>query len=702
MHRIRLLSLIFAFASLLFCGTASAQVKWISPPQKALVTSSTLNVEGFLSTPVKGEVFAQLHQPGSTARPLPFKLSLVEEQIFSVEITLAPGINDITIEGSVLSVYYHPDPSTEPPPQAAPYIAYTIHRTKCTDCHSMWKGALAMNEGLPELCLKCHEVGTTLATAVTKKNRHTRKITPFCIGCHDPHASKAKKLIKHEGDLCAPCHKEYKGRSGHEGVADQPCALCHDPHKSAVKKMLRAQPEAICENCHKDKKTPTPQFRFIHSPVIRDPCSACHLNHSGDQPKLLRAKEPDLCFKCHDDPGMVGHTESIGQCSDCHRPHAAGNRKRVFGVKGLCTECHEESTLDDMVHDEMNGLGCMGCHNPHQEVGRLDARELCGKCHFFGDEDFTYPHASLPMKTVDQCTRCHQSHGSRANRGLLLGPPHYPVKSGGCEVCHATVNGKVQLLYAGNQNCIRCHGDTVGSSSMNDKANIHAPISRDNCVACHDPHVRTQEKMLLAPFEKLCDSCHDMMMMRPGNVKHGIFKEHNCRRCHQPHMSNFTPLLNTPQPDLCLECHKEVLPEDYKEDEMIHGALREGLCSGCHSPHTSVEEGMLRETRDELCAKCHQEILIGDNGKLWPNLHGPVGSGSCTACHDLGHLHKLGEDDKFLRVKRPEKVCADCHDTKDSHIPKRDRVRMGRLEGGCIGCHNPHGASNSLMLLQTY
>jgi predicted CXXCH cytochrome family protein len=301
------------------------------------------------------------------------------------------------------------------------------------------------------------------------------------------------------------------------------------------------------------------------------------------------------------------------------------------------------------------------------------------------------------MKDVRQCVLCHEPHGKTGFKANLYGRVHFPLQNGGCHVCNEGKNDTLTLRYQRSENCIRCHGETVGTSVAAEEDKIHKPVAQSDCIACHNPHLVERPKMLLEEPNKLCDWCHGMLMRNQQN-KHGVFKDGNCRTCHRPHISDTRPLLKDPQPQLCLKCHPTALPDKFERDAMLHGALKGGKCSGCHNPHASDEAKLVRASRDAACADCHKKSLVDEKGKPWTFLHGPVGANQCTACHELRHRHVSKPSDKFLRTDPPYRACEACHQLPPEHVPYAYRSRMPRIGNDCLGCHLPHGAGNKFML----
>jgi len=117
----------------------------------------------------------------------------------------------------------------------------------------------------------------------------------------------------------------------------------------------------------------------------------------------------------------------------------------------------------------------------------------------------------------------------------------------------------------------------------------------------------------------------------------------------------------------------------------FHTAYVEGKDNCIEPCHAGMRMGMMPDPKT-LCVKCH-----ADFGKESKNWHGPAAAWACTQCHD-GHESPY----KALLKEPVPKICAKCHDldapsfakSNDAHATKED----------CALCHDPHGASNALLL----
>ncbi len=101
-------------------------------------------------------------------------------------------------------------------------------------------------------------------------------------------------------------------------------------------------------------------------------------------------------------------------------------------------------------------------------------------------------------------------------------------------------------------------------------------------------------------------------------------------------------------------------------------------CAGCHDRKDGYG---VRARKDTVCYRCHKRR---DGKKL---IHGPLGSGECTACHDPHGSMNAG-----LTVARTETMCVTCHDQESS----ADHMKRSRGKP-CTACHDPHSSDLSFL-----
>ena len=304
--------------------------------------------------------------------------------------------------------------------QHSPYAA-----GDCSICHEKndrkapGKVSIAGNE----LCYGCHE---EFATIMKAKYKHA-PATSNCIGCHNPHDSKQRKLLYADTySQCVSCHvgiKETVDASPvkHDALTQgAKCLNCHNPHASNVEKLLTALPFDQCVNCHsqdalKDEKgTALTNFKKLlndnkvhHAPVASKDCSACHKVHGGENFRMLVAEYPAkfyapydlnnyaLCYGCHNDK-VVSEAETTTltnfrdgsrnlhfvhvnkpdrgrTCRACHEVHASQFPHQIreavpYGPKGWMLKVGYEQT-------PTGGSCARTCHDTKPYTNRTAAAQ---------------------------------------------------------------------------------------------------------------------------------------------------------------------------------------------------------------------------------------------------------------------------------------------------------------------------------------
>ncbi len=170
-------------------------------------------------------------------------------------------------------------------------------------------------------------------------------------------------------------------------------------------------------------------------------------------------------------------------------------------------------------------------------------------------------------------------------------------------------------------------------------------------------------------------------------IKHPSYVKGQCGACHTTKNAK-SPDLKMEMPELCYSCHT-----NYEENDFIHGPVGAGACTLCHNPHESKNKNLLTtSTVNELCTSCHS--TKGDMLKSGENIHPPV-QDSCINCHDAhGQKHKFQ-----LKADRKKDLCLTCHTDKKERITnsinKHGAIEMGEK---CLGCHDPHSSPNIKLL----
>ncbi len=112
----------------------------------------------------------------------------------------------------------------------------------------------------------------------------------------------------------------------------------------------------------------------------------------------------------------------------------------------------------------------------------------------------------------------------------------------------------------------------------------------------------------------------------------------------------------------------------------FHPGFLEGECGECHDG--GAGGGMAPGSHPDLCHSCHDRK---DEARF---LHGPVGAGQCTFCHD-----PHGSSEPAFLSAGGGKLCRSCHDQPGSSAHMKDS-----RERACTECHNPHGSGKKFFL----
>lgn len=255
------------------------------------------------------------------------------------------------------------------------------------------------------------------------------------------------------GEQCVSCHEpEVESHGNHAYHSD--CTSCH------VSAIDHAKAEEAKETAPRASR---PQS--IHPGLPRsEQCLACHKNDS---------KRMNFTFSDHNKAGV--------QCMDCHGNHSPKVKSLTAGMTkagkeaALCATCHKDvmTKFNMRSHHPLKegGVTCVNCHDQHggKQTTLAGKTTQCTQCH----QNVRGPHAFDHAPVVEDCTTCHNSHGTPNRKLLALPEPAL------CLQCHsvagnrhgqpldattnATGNGLV-ISATALRNCSSCHNAIHGSS----------------------------------------------------------------------------------------------------------------------------------------------------------------------------------------------------------------------------------------------
>lgn len=549
------------------------------------------------------------------------------------------------------------------------------HRTAGGD-HRQLPGLFGVKASGPRLCEECH------GDMSTGKSVHKPIRDGSCLGCHAPHNSPLKHLLRYEeGRLCFTCHSRLVIASWpypHQPVAAGNCSGCHTPHQSAVPKLVKSDKQLVCFTCHSPALA---QGESVHKPVAEGNCGGCHDVHGANYPKLLKLPGSSaslLCSRCH---GSLTGQKSVhkpvreGKCLDCHAAHSAPG-KRLLAVSGsaFCFRCHDRTPFAGkrFPHDPVASGGCVECHDPHQA------------------ED-----AKLLKRTKSGELVCYGCHDKGIGSGASV---HGPVAANDCGACHTVHGGDQPRLLKSSitppvKLCQECHG------TMATEKSVHWHVKQGECLACHRPHSAAAKKLLSASGEQLCFDCHRKERLLNA-FPHAPAAAGECLTCHDPHQAKGNGLVKLAEKPLCFSCHDKAMASGVS----VHPPVAAGECDACHATHGSDQPKLLKarlapETTTAfspeqyaLCFTCHDA------------------AGMTAADTDKGTAFRDGRKNlHYAHVQNGYLACRNCHDFHAAPQPHllSDAKESGRKAvtlvfkataggGDCTtNCHDPMGYSRN-------
>lgn len=198
----------------------------------------------------------------------------------------------------------------------------------------------------------------------------------------------------------------------------------------------------------------------------------------------------------------------------------------------------------------------------------------------------------------------------------------------------------------------------------------YTPVSTLLTLSFDRPHTYLFHRQAVIPAE--CGGCHDAKP--PAYLKKAL------------------PGYGEPSPE-CFSCHQgPALAAEWK-----HSPAAALLCRSCHRADSGATKVTIPTGKvQELCFSCHV------NQRQWlamGHIHGPVGTGDCTICHDphgSKNQYQLWADGKA-------KLCVICHEDKGKYVSTAVRQKLqvhGILSArGCVVCHSPHASEHRFQLL---
>lgn len=332
------------------------------------------------------------------------------------------------------------DPKLRAPAALPPEIRLDANaELQCTACHDAHDNSLGdflvMRNSASQLCLSCHEVGSTSIAAHRD-----------CAECHQPHAAPSGPFLLRRPTVTETCLRCHNGLM--PGAADIASDLRRfSVHDSTGRPAHPAEPHEStdCTSCHEPHtmghgSAPAPS---IHPSMGRRP----GINASGS-PVRQATHEYETCFECHGDrtrrqPSIARRIiqnntrlQFSPSAISSHPVVAQGRNPRIpsllphlsSGSLIHCSDCHASDT-----GRSAGGAGPSGVHGSNfgpllkarYETADYTSESasvyaLCYACHdrasILADESFR-GHRRHIVDLRTPCAACHDAHGISSTQG---------------------------------------------------------------------------------------------------------------------------------------------------------------------------------------------------------------------------------------------------------------------------------------------
>lgn len=326
------------------------------------------------------------------------------------------------------------------PSQLPPQVRLDANsELQCTSCHDAHNNAfgkfLVMPNTVSELCLACHQMGTTTVSA------HTN-----CSACHQPHSAPSGPYLLRGATVAGTCNRCHNGNvpgaaniaaelnkvSNHDtgSPMDPPppanshasCVDCHDPHTMGNGAAL---PPSIHPNLGRQTGISASGSSLVQASSEFEVCFKCHGDSNSRQPTIsrrivqnntrLQFNPSAVSYHPVELPGKNSNvpslrpgwtTSSVIACSSCHNSdtgHTAGGTgpDGVHGSNATPLLSARYETADFTSESAAAYALCYGCHD---------------RANILSDRSFP----SHKKHIVDQrtpCAACHDSHGISSAQG---------------------------------------------------------------------------------------------------------------------------------------------------------------------------------------------------------------------------------------------------------------------------------------------
>lgn len=287
------------------------------------------------------------------------------------------------------------------------------------------------------------------------------------------------------------------------------------------------------------------------------------------------------------------------------------------------------------------------------------------------------------------------------------GPVYYvhyrlPLKKGANNFTFSPGERKLSIKFTPLSTLLNINFDDPGLYRFHRQATIP-----EECAGCHTgqlPPDAAVDMVRYGQFSPECFSCHSNMV-NGTEWRHFPSSALLCRTCHQstPEAKQLSIPAGKVE-TLCFDCH--VNNRKWASMTHIHGPVGTGDCTICHDPHGSRHEFQLwADGKGKLCVVCHE----GMKRYLEPDpknfvAHGILNAQGCGACHNP-HATNF----RFQLHGEINDICLSCHVTlagvtqghpvQNHPVSGKSDPRRAGNPFTCTSCHNPHGSQYKYLLI---
>jgi len=309
------------------------------------------------------------------------------------------------------------------------------------------------------------------------------------LALYAPGAEGARAIPKLEWN-CGQCHEVSDkgvpavtaatlGGSVHAGLACRDChqsitSLPHDDHL----------PKVECGSCHADEKAAyTHHGRGVVGHTEDLPgCADCHGSHdirpSADPASHTHlARFPDTCGKCHRNLDLgKKHDILLKRPVGTYEASAHGMATREGKPGATCIDCHSTTGTGHQI---------LWLGDPSSSIAHANIPATCGHCHAEIRKEYE---AGIHGKLLAQgdthapvCTDCHGEHGILSPKDPRSTVSPTLVAEATCEPCHSSA--RLNNVYGVPAGKLTSFVDSYhGLKSMRGDAKVA------NCASCHGAH----------------------------------------------------------------------------------------------------------------------------------------------------------------------------------------------------------------------